>query len=287
MKRRSAPYLFVAPWLILFCLFMAWPLVRSLYLALHRPVAGGDLVFDPLANVSFLVQDQLVWRAILNTFYFACLYLALQVPMSLGLALLLDRRDVRARGFFRLAFFSTHLVGSVFVAVIANIILGSRRGLMNQLLMMLGSEPVAFLSKPGWVMPMIVLSALWLGVGYGMIYMLAALQSVDRELYDAASVDGAGPVARFMNVTLPGIARVLSFLTLIGFVGALQLFELPYVMFQGFGPGFRAVTIVGYLFSTGFEVGDLPYASTVGWALAILVGMIALIQMRLGRRFSQ
>lgn len=280
-SRKLAPYIFVSPFMAMFTLFMAWPLARSLWLALHRPLAGLAYRFAPLENIEFLLRDKLFWLALLNTFYFAIFYLALQVPLSLGLALLLDRRDVKARSFFRFAFFSTHLVGSVFVAVIANIMLGNRAGFANQIAHWFGaSESIAFLSRPEWVMPMIVLCALWLGVGYGMIYMLAALQSVDPQLHDSAAVDGANSLQRFCHITLPGIWPVLRFLTLIGLIGSLQLFELPFVLYQGAGPGYRALTIVGYLYSWGFEVGDLSYASAIGWVLAAIVVVIGVIYLR-------
>jgi ABC-type sugar transport system permease subunit len=114
-----------------------------------------------------------------------------------------------------------------------------------------------------------------------MIYLLAALQGVDRELYEAAQVDGAGRWARFWHVTLPAIAPVLRFLILVGVIGAFQLFELPYVLFgQSAGPAGFGITIVMYLFVTGFRVGDLGYASAVGWALVIILLAVSLPQTR-------
>jgi ABC-type sugar transport system permease subunit len=130
-------------------------------------------------------------------------------------------------------------------------------------------------------MPAILLAALYLSVGYGMIYFLAALQSVDRELYEAAEVDGAGRVQKFWHITLPGIKPVLLFLIMVGMIGALQLFELPYVLFGGPGPNNRGLTIVMYLFGHGFEQGNLGYASAVGWALVALVATLSVIQLRL------
>lgn len=283
-SRKLAPYIFVSPFIVMFAVFMAWPLARSLWLALYRPLAGIEYRFAPLDNIEFLFRDKFFWLALLNTFYFAIFYLALQVPLSLGLALLLDRKDVKARSFFRFAFFSTHLVGSVFVAVIANVMLGDRSGFANEVAKRLGAtESIAFLSKPALVMPVIVLCALWLGMGYGMVYMLAALQSVDPQLHDSAAVDGANSRQRFWHITLPGIWPVLRFLTLIGLVGSLQLFELAFVLYQGSGPGYRAVTIVGYLYSWGFEVGDLPYASAIGWMLAIIIVLISAVYLRASR----
>jgi ABC-type sugar transport system permease subunit len=112
-----------------------------------------------------------------------------------------------------------------------------------------------------------------------MIYFLAALQSVDRELYEAAEVDGAGAWSKFWHVTLPGIRPVLTFMVLVGTIGAFQLFELPYVLFQGPGPNNRGLTIVMYLFQYGFEFGDIGYASAVGWVLVLLIFALSLAQL--------
>jgi ABC-type sugar transport system permease subunit len=127
-----------------------------------------------------------------------------------------------------------------------------------------------------------VLASLWMSVGYGMIYFLAALQSVDRELHEAAHVDGAGRWSRFWHVTLPGIRPVLVFVLLVGTIGALQLFELPYVFFDPpAGPGMRALTIVMYLYQQGFETGMIGYASAIGWVLVSIVFLISMAQLRL------
>ena len=129
-------------------------------------------------------------------------------------------------------------------------------------------------------MPAVIIAALWLSVGYGMIYFLAALQAVDRDLYEAAEVDGAGHWTQFWNVTLPGIRPVLVFLILVGTIGSLQLFELPYLLFRPAAPPPTAVTIVMYLFQNGFEAGDIGYASAIGWMLVAMILVVSLIQLR-------
>jgi ABC-type sugar transport system permease subunit len=139
---------------------------------------------------------------------------------------------------------------------------------------------VNWFGKPELAMPAVAFAALWISVGYAMIYFLAALQSVDRELYEAAEVDGAGPFARFWHITLPGIRPVLVFLVLVGTIGAFQLFELPYVLFFNQWTNY-SVTIVTYLFQMGFESGDIGYASAIGWALVLIIAVVSLIQLRL------
>ena len=285
-QHRYAPLLFVSPFVILFCCFMLYPLCRSIVLSLHKAAGPREVRFVGLENFRFLMTDDLFWLAVLNTVYFAVVFLSLQIPLSLGLALLMNGRRTRFRNFFRFAFFTPHLVGGVFVAVIFGLLLAERHGLVNKgiglLFPFIGAE-TRWLGKPLLAMPAVVIASLWLSVGYAMIYFLAALQSVDRELYEAAEVDGAGKWSQFWHVTLPGIRPVLTFMVLVGTIGALQLFELPYVLFNGPGPGNAGLTIVMYLFQNGFEVGDIGYASAIGWVLVVLILAVSLVQLRVMR----
>lgn len=287
LQHRLAPYLFVSPFVVLFCAFMLYPLVRSIVLSLHKASGPTRIRFVGLDNYLFLLTDELFWLAVANTLYFACMFLVLQIPMALGLALMLNNPRLRFRNFFRFAFFSAHLVGNVFVAIIFRLLLTERHGLVNRVIggvfPFIGTE-IKWLAKPELMMPSVVLAALWLSLGYGMVYFLAALQAVDRDLYEAAEVDGAGRWSRFWNVTLPGIRPVLLFMLLVGTISALQLFELPYVLSaeinEGAGPNYSALTIVMYLYTLGFSVGDIGYASAVGWALVVLIFGVSLLQLK-------
>jgi len=286
IQYRYAPYFFVAPFVILFCVFMIYPLGRSITLSFQK-AAGPRLVrFAGVSNYAFLVQDLIFWKAVLNTVYFAAVFLILQVPASLGLALLLNSKRIAFRNFLRFAFFSSHLVGKVFVAVIFSLLLAERHGLVNRaigaLFPFIGSE-IKWLAKPNLCMPAVIIAALWLSIGYGMIYFLAALQTVDRELYEAAEMDGAGRWGQLWNITLPGIRPVLIFMVLVGTIGSFQLFELPYILFGGAGPNYSALTIVMYLFQTGFESGDIGYASAIGWMLVLLILAVSIAQIRVMR----
>lgn len=286
-QHRNSPYLFVAPFVLLFCAFLIYPLTRSFVLSFHKTIGPRDSRFVGVDNYRFLLADRLFWLAVANTVGYAIAFLSIQIPAALGLAVLLNSDRVRAKPVFRFAFFSTHLVGSVFVAVLFAQILSPRSGLLNHLLSAITGRSIEinWLANPDLALPSVLLAGLWLSIGYAMVYFLAALQSVDRELYEAAEVDGAGTWSQFWHVTLPGIRPVLIFMILVGTIGALQLFELPFVLFQqSSGPLSRALTIVMYLFLTGWSVGDLGYASAIGWALVVLIGGVAIAQYRLARK---
>jgi ABC-type sugar transport system permease subunit len=179
---------------------------------------------------------------------------------------------------FRFTFFSSYLVGQVFVAVVF-FQLFSSDGLINKIL----HTDVPWLTKPSLTLPSVLIADLWLTAGYGMIYFLAALQTVDQDLYEAAHIDGAGAWQSFIHITLPGIRPVLIFVILVGTIGGFQLFELPYVLLQGPGPSYRGLTIVMYLFIAGFNNGDLGYAAAIGWILVGILLLATLAQLRLFR----
>ena len=285
LQRQLAPYLFVSPFAVLFCCFMLYPLLRSVVLSTYKAVGPNQLQFVGLGNFKFVLTDKIFWAAVANTTYFTVLFLLLQIPMALTLAVLLNSPRLRFRNFFRFAFFSSHLVGMVFVAIIFGMLLAQRHGLINKMIgfvfPFIGTE-LNWFADPKLAMPAVVLAALWISIGYAMVYLLAALQSVDQELYEAAEVDGASKWQQFRHVTLPGIRPVLIFLILVGTIGGYQLFELPYVLFHGVWTNY-AITIVTYLFQMGFEAGDIGYASAIGWALVVIIFLISLIQLKVAR----
>jgi ABC-type sugar transport system permease subunit len=289
LQAKYAPYLFVAPFMVLFLGFMVYPLLRSVSMSFYSYAGPHTSRFVGLGHYRFFLGDILLWIAVVNTILYAVLFMALQIPLSLGLALLLNSPRVRFRNAFRFAFFAPYLVGNVFVSVIFVLLLSQRHGLIPKALGLLHPSwlELNWLADPIYARVAIVLASLWLTVGWGMVFFLAALQGVDRELYDAAAVDGAGRWSRFWNVTLPGIKPVTTFLVISGTIGALQLFELPYVIFlqQGSaaGPKWAGLTIVMYLYQQGFDLGDIGAACAIGWFLMLMVTGVALIQIRVTR----
>jgi ABC-type sugar transport system permease subunit len=287
LQHRYAPQLFISPFVILLATFLIYPLTRSLILSTYSTAGGPrNEKFIGLGNYRFLLQDRLFWGATLNTMAFAVGLITLQIPLSLTLALLLNSASLRFRNLFRFIFFSTYLVGGVIGAIIFSMLLDARHGLLNNTLSFLLRRTVEidWLGQPNLAMVSILLAALWLSVGFGMIYLLAGLQAIDLELYDAANMDGAGRWQRFIHITLPELRGVLGFLIVVGTIGAFQLFELPYVLFrQSSGPASHGLTVVMYLFLTGFQAGDLGYAAAIGWMLVLLIFIVSLIQIRVLR----
>jgi ABC-type sugar transport system permease subunit len=285
VQQKLAPYLFVAPFVILFCVFSIYPIVKSLSLSFYATSGPKAAVFNGGGNYAFLLTDPDFWTAVKNTVIYAIGSVFLQLPIAMGLALLLSQKGLKGVSFWRLAVFSPNLMGQVFVGVLFAVLLMPKFGLVNVgLSKALGQAwlETKWLSDPRMVMPALILVSIWMYAGYNMIYFLAALQAVDKDLYEAALVDGATPAQQFFAVTMPSIRPVATFVLVTATIGSLQLFELPYLLLgNGPGPANSGLTIVMYLFNNGFSAGDLGYASAVGWTLAAGMLVISLIQVRL------
>jgi len=287
-RTRAAPYLFLLPYFLVTGVFFIYPLIYAAVLAFYQTNGPRTRIFVGLGNFAFVLRDPDFYTAVRNTCVFALCSIFLQLPLSLGLAMLLNTRNARLKSFFRLAIFAPNLVGQVFVAILFSMLFAPRYGLFNRALHTLigwGLEE-RWTQDPNLVMPALVIAALWMYVGFNMVYFLAALQNVDQSLVEAARIDGAGPVRVFLSVTLPAIAPVATFVVVSSTIGSFQLFELPYILLQGWGPRNAGLTIVGYLYNYAFEIGDLGTGAAVGWLLTLMILVVSLVQIRLASRMG-
>src|SRR5438552_1091576 len=218
IRARLAPYLFLLPYFLITVIFFIYPLCYATILAFKQTAGPTRSTYVGLSNFNFILHDPDFYTALWNTIVFTLSSICIQLPLSLGLAMLLNARKDRLKGFFRLALFSPNLVGQVFVGILFMMLLAPRYGLFNQFLHALIGKPLGLrLLETNWrqvpelVMPAIVIASLWLWVGFNMIYFLAALQNVDQSQIEAARIDGAGPGNVFLHVTLPAIAPVTTF----------------------------------------------------------------------------
>ncbi len=276
----------LAPFLALFIVFVVYPLIQSAFLAANQTFGPGTRTYVGTKNFQLLFSDPVFWKSIWNTFIYALGSLFIQLPIAFLLALALNSRKLRGKGIYRLIFFSPQLMGLVFVSILGALAFEKRAGLVNQAIAFITQNPkyleIDWLQQH--VMATLILISLWLYVGFNMIYFLAALQSVDRSLMEAAEIDGAGAWGKLRHVIFPSVKPVATFVVLLSMIGSLQLFELPYILLEGSGgPGNRGITIVMYLYQNGFDLGDLGYASAIGWVLALILIGLALVQVKLTR----
>ncbi|MDE0086140.1 MAG: sugar ABC transporter permease [Candidatus Poribacteria bacterium] len=279
-QQKIAPYLFIAPFYILFIVFMGYPLISSLVMSFYEMRGFQSRIFVGISNFIDLFRDPIFWKSLWNTTYFALGTLILQLPIALLLAILLNSKFVKGKNFLRLAFFAPVLVAGVFVAIIFNLIFDQRAGLINNEFILFGKE-IGWLSEGKYVMPAVILTGVWQWAGFNMIYFLAGLQGIRQELYEAAAVDGANWWQSFVHITLPSLRPVIAFVVVVSMIGSFQLFDLPYILTNGGEPADAGSTIVMYLYKNGFQFMRLGYAATIGWVLFIIIAIISIVQLKL------
>jgi multiple sugar transport system permease protein len=284
---RRAALLFISPWIIGFLIFTAGPMVASLFLSFTdytlvsapTPVGG--------ANYQQLLSDPRVAKSLANTFVYALLFVPLGTVVGLGLAMMLVRVG-RAAGFFRTAFYLPVMTPAVAAAAMFLLLLNGQRGLVNQVLGWVGINGPNWTTDPSWLKPSLAMVSLW-SVGGSIVIFLAALKNVPSQLYEAALLDGAGPVRRFRNVTLPMISGTVFFIVITHTIAALQMFDQAYTMF--YGPQQKAtasdesLVYMVYLFQQAFQFFKMGFASAMAWLLFVIILVITAIQVRVGNRF--
>jgi len=285
--RTVAAAVLAGPALLVIGLFFFVPVAASLLLSvtdfdIYAVADLSALRFVGLDNYTALLADPLFWRAMRNTFYFVLVGGPLSIAVSLGAALLVDARVARWKGLFRTVFFLPVTTTIVAVAVVWRYLYHPRYGLLNQALLALGFAPIDWLGDPAWSMPAIILMAVWKNFGFNMIVLLAGLQSIPERLYEAASLDGAGPWRRFTAITLPMLAPTLGFVTLLTAIGYFQLFAEPYVMTQG-GPAGSTRSVVLLMYEEGFRWWNLGRAAAMAFLLFLVILAATALQLRLRR----
>ena len=281
-------YIFLLPWLIGLLLFQLGPLAASLVLSF----TDYDLIDSPrftgFGNYAAMAADPKVAAAVANTVLYTVLHVPLAIAIALGLALLLDRVTGRAAGVFRTIFYLPSMTPYVAVGVLFLFLLNGQAGLVNQLLGLFGISGPQWTTDPSWIVPGIVLMSLW-NLGSTTIILFAALRNVPRELSEAAMLDGAGAWQRFRAVTMPMISSALFFVVIINTITSLQMFDQVYTMFSGSltaqqSYGDAALFYVVYLFQQAFQFLHMGYASALAWILFLVIGVITLIQVKVGNR---
>jgi lactose/L-arabinose transport system permease protein len=280
LSAKSAPYVFVAPAVILFLTFTLYPIIASLVLSFQTR-EGGVQSFAGLDNYARLLNDNLFYTALQNTF----LILVVQVPIMLSLALVLavalNSALVRMKGFFRVSFFMPVVTSLVAYAIIFLILLNQDFGLVNYVLSLVGIDPIPWLTSGFWAKVSIILALTWRWMGYNMVIYLAGLQGIPQELYEAAAVDGANKWKQFTNITIPQLRPIILFTVVLSTIGTLQLFDEPFILTGG-GPNNATLTITMYLYQNGFQFFDFGYASAIAYVLVLIIAVLSYLQIRFG-----
>ena len=288
MRVGAAGWMFVAPALIVIGLFFALPVASALLLSLtdfdlYALADPAHLRFVALDNYLELLRTPIFWKALWNTSYFVVVGVPLSIAVSLAAALLLDSRLARAKALFRTALFAPVVTTLVAVAVIWRYLFHTSYGLVNWALGHVGVSPVDWLGDPRWAMPTIIGFAVWKNFGYNMVILLAGLQAIPRELYEAARIDGASTWRQIVHITLPALGPVLLVVSVITVSGYFQLFAEPYVMTRG-DPLQSTVSVLYLMFEEGFRWWNLGRASAVAFMLFLVILGATTLLLRAGRR---
>jgi len=293
-RETLTSYTFLAPFLIIFAVFLAFPVFYSLYLALHQVPADsfdifGGLEFVAFKNFAKLFTDTKFWWSVLMTLYYAALIIPSGIGASLILALLLNNR-LKLVAAYRSAFFMPYVLDMLVVGIVWTLIYSPHVGILTRIFESIGVHAFSergFLGMPGSAMPSVVFANVLKGAGFGMILYLSAIQNIPQSLYEAAEIDGATPWQRFTSITMPLVKPITLFMVIIGTIGALNAFVEVYAMTSG-GPnvdvGGRALGatwVTGYyVFDTFYTQFKLGYAAAMSYVLLALTLIISLVNRR-------
>lgn len=282
---KWAPYVFISPFIALFVIFAMFPLLFSLYLAFQvwEPTSGlNSMQFVGLDNFAFALQDEWFWKSLRNTAWLALASGLPQHLVAIPLACFIHSSFKRLRNGVMGAYFLPYITSTVAIAIMFSALFSTDYGLINVGLQALGQipglgwmspeTPVDWLGRSENIKPAIAAIVFWRYVGFNVVLYLAALQTIPKDLYEAATMDGAGRLQQFWYITLPGLKPMIYFGVTLSVIGGLQLFEEPFILTGGRGGSDQAgMTTAIYLYRMAFDFNDFGAASAMSWLLFLLV----------------
>ncbi|NWQ42239.1 sugar ABC transporter permease [Bacillus sp. EB106-08-02-XG196] len=278
-RNRIIAYTFLLPNIIGFLIFILIPVIASFFMSFTSWNGFGVVEFIGLDNYKQLLNDE----NFKISFFNSILFMVISVPITLFLSMLIAvalNQGIRFVKVFRTAVFLPYVTATIAVAAVWQLIFNPTMGPINGVLMNLGiDQPPGWLSSPTWALISVSIVYIWHSVGYYMVLFLAGLQSIPDYLYEAAELDGAGPISKFFNITVPMLSPVLFFTTIIGVINSFKVFDLIYVLTGG-GPGRSTHVLVYDIYNTAFKQFEYGYASAMAYVLFLLILVISIIQFR-------
>ncbi|WP_168797201.1 carbohydrate ABC transporter permease [Lampropedia aestuarii] len=283
-RELATAVVMLAPSLLFLCAFTYWPILRSVVYGLFDVQLGSpEIYFVGLENYVRLWHDALFWKSLRNT----VVYMVVTVPTSITLALMLAvalDRGLRGTALYRSAFFYPVMIPSVAAGMVWVFLYAPGYGPINSLMGFLGLPKLEWLYDPRWALPAIIFMSVWKYAGYFMLILLAALQLVPRDLYEAARLDGVSGFRQLLHITVPLISPTLYFVVVIGVLHSYQIFDYVFVMTQG-GPADATNVLTFYIYQNAFQFRDIGSASAIANILLLVVGgLIGIVALTLGRR---
>jgi cellobiose transport system permease protein len=285
---KYSPYLYIAPFFVVFGIFGLYPMLRTAWMSLHDWNLIGDHSFIGFDNYVALVKDEYFWNATLNTFGIFLLSTIPQLLLALFLANLLNRTFLRARTLFRMAIFMPNVVSVAAVAIVFGMLFQRDFGVINWVLGFVGIDPVDWDAERWSSWSAIASMVNWRWTGYNTLILLAGMQAIPRDLYEAASLDGASQWKQFWRITLPMLTPTFVFVVILSTIGGLQLFTEPLVFANGNiigGDQREFQTLAMYMYELGIEnLNTAGYGAAVAWAMFLMIALVSGINFLLVRR---
>lgn len=285
-------YLFIAPAVILFFVFVFIPVIASFFLGFTRYNVVTPAQWVGLENYrQIFFHDVRFWKALRNTVVYVLGVVPVGISISLLLAVAIDQK-IRFKNFYKTMFFMPVVTSVIAISVIWKwLFAGEKYGLINHWLMKLGLNPIDWVMSPTWTLPAIMIMSIWAGLGYNMILLLAGLQTIPRTFYEAAEIDGAGSWHKFWRITVPLLRPTLLFVIIMSVINSFQVFEQVYIMTGGIGEGVGgvldcALSLVAYLYEKGFQGFEMGYASAIAYILFGIIFLITLFNLKVVRARS-
>jgi cellobiose transport system permease protein len=281
-------YLAISPFFMLFLVFMLFPVIFSVYLAFQEWDGLGEMEFVGLRNFEFLLKDSLFWLSLKNTFLIWFMSTVPTLFLALVIANMLNS-SVRFTGFYRIAYFVPNVTSVVAIAIFFGSVFATNAGLINVILGWLSASPVQWLVNE-WTIKIVIATLIcWQWTGYNAIIYLAGLQAIPTEMYEAAKIDGAGPVQIFFRITIPQLRPIILFTVVISTINGMQTFTEPQVLFSSNvansansgGPGSAGLTAILYFYREAFNNNDYGYGAAIAWAVFLVILLFTAINWRL------
>ncbi|MFC3788890.1 carbohydrate ABC transporter permease [Paenibacillus sp. GCM10012307] len=282
MKETLWAYVFISPIMLGFAVFMLYPLSASLYLSFTNSdgiTVAGFVGFD---NYVKLMSDKDFIKSLFVTAY----YTLGTVPIGTGLALIVAvilNAKIRFTTIYRSAFFLPVITSMVAVATVWKWLYNTDYGLINAFLMNLGLYEPPWLASDKWAMPAIIMMSIWKGIGFNMVLFLAGLQGISPTIYEAAKIDGANGLRRFVHITIPLLRNTTLFVFIIAIISSFQVFDQVFIMTKG-GPAKSTTVIIYYIYQNAFQFFKQGYASAMGYVLFAIIFVITMVQLKISNR---
>ncbi len=289
-NRNNAAYLFVLPFIIVFLIFSVYPVLRTLFLSFTEYKGYGDPTFNGIANYTRVLKDKFFWRALRNTVKMWSLNIVLQLGLAFLLTIIFSDIKYKLRGLaiFRAVYYLPNLIAATSVAFLFKTLLDWKYGTFNQILLATGlvHEQINWLGQRSTAWGVIAVIQAWMWFGNSFIILMAGVQGIPTDYFEAAAIDGAGRWKVFGSITLPLLRPILLYVAVTSLIGGLQLFDLPFLMNGAGGPstagepGGTLQTVVMYLYKFGFETRQVGFAAAIAYTLFFIILFVSVMEFK-------